>query len=355
LAKRRSIPRVALGVESFTRRFAVTALLAVVIPLIAGYVGNLKPLEQIFLGIFVFMLGMLVQLSRDVGKLRSVTLQHALLWTAQNEADRLLGNVRADYSQILLRHDAFFVRYFDLRLRRLSEEIFKARASGDLQVEQDFDTTDMMLRDFAGDAQHIIRAVHFLSDNEFLFGVHASHFFCDVANLVALGRVQEVRRLLVVTEEVELQDERTRRLIAFHHGTSGFDYRIIRKRDFDRINRDFNIPTDTHDFGVYAGWYAYRSVVAADNEVKGRFSADAEAVRKFTGAFDRSWASDLARKTSGQPAAPPTLSELFDRDGVSPNRPGIPRVTYEQVAGRPVSVEISGPPRATLSSGSEHV
>jgi hypothetical protein len=314
-----------LNLGEFSIRLGANVLVAILVPVLAGFIGNIATIDQVFIAGIVFIIGLLLQVSIELTALREKQQEEQRLWQILNDCDRRLSNIRLSYSNIASRGNRLYAMYFDQKLTALGRELLDAEVSGELRVDQDSNTTDIMLRSFSGAADDVIRAVHYFTDNEFMFTVHASHYFCDVANLVVAKKVREVRRLFVMTSNSELEHAQTKRLLQFHAGTKGYSYRVIQMPDFDRIKRDFNLPSDTKDFGIYANWYVYRSTVSIDSDVHGVFSSDPEIVRRFVAAFDRSWKSELATQPH-VPGATPSLRELFCRDVLSPNRPSEPKI-----------------------------
>ncbi len=315
------------NIAQYAQQLAINLVVSLIIPIVANLVATITPINQVFLGAFVFSIGLLVQILRELQTSRQERAPALELWQVQNDADILMNNIRASYSRIATRRNWLYARYFQQKLKQLEMNMIDAASSEDLAVEQDSDTTDIMLRDFSGHPDDVVRFICYFTDVEFIFSVHASHFFCDVADRVARGEIVAVRRLFIMDDETQLQDAKVRKLISFHERTAGFDHRIMQKRDFERIKRDFHLPTDTKDFGVYSNWYVYRSVVAADHDVRGTFSANSEMVKKFSNAFDRCWNSELSFKLVDGLSDTMTLKELFGRDPISPNRPGITQVS----------------------------
>lgn len=333
-------PSFLANIGEFAQKTAVNVCVSILVPLVSGFVGNIQTIDQIFLGGLVFIITLLGQIILDIAEIKKQRAPTIEFWKIQNEADRALSNVRASYAQIAAGRNQLYLQYFNRQMEDLARNIHEAASNEELRVAQDSDTTDIMLRPFSERSGRGIRAIHFFEDNEFMFDVHSTHFFCDVAERVISRKVQGVSRLFILKEDRELEDSRAKRLIEFHASTPNFDYRIVKKRDYDRIKRDFNLPTDTKDFAIYGDWYVYRTIVAADNEIKGIFSANEGAVRRFTAMFDKCWNSELAFKTSNTAGTALSLRELFGPDAVSPNRPNLIQHVSE-----PQALQLSSQPQ----------
>jgi hypothetical protein len=312
----------------FSGRFLLTTIISVGVPLASSYMFSsaILPIDQLFIGLFVFVIGTLVQISVEITNLRKIKEAEFSLWEIESEIDVSLNNIRKSYSDILRMQNPLYKLYFQQRIRHLYDSITKASANEELLVDQDADTTEMMLRGFSGQPDHIIRVVHYLKDNNFLFDVHASHFFCEVARLVKDGKITEVRRLFIAENEDDLKEERSKKLIQFHSNTVSFSCQAMYKDGFEKLKRDYHLPMNTYDFGIYGTMYVYRSSISAPDEVKGTFNASSLEVSRFISFFDRCWSSqaviiiDVDKKEV-------TLKELFGKTSVSPNRPGIKQIT----------------------------
>jgi len=311
-------------VEIITR-VALTVFLSIGLPLAASYVweGKIAPIDQVFLGILTFVVASVVQIATQLNTLTSTAVEQRKLWEIKNDGDAALSNVRKHYFDISA-DNVLAQSYFEQKIDELNRSLTDAALRGIIQVSQNADTTSMMLSPFSGRMDDIVRAVHFLTDNEFLFDVHASHFFGAVASMVANGRIREVKRLVVLDAEDQLQDARTQRLLRFHRSTANFDYRIIRRADYARVMRDFPLPADTRDFGVYGSRFVYKSQTNTKDDVRGVFLFDNIEVDRFINFFERCWTHRVVFTLPGAQEAI-SIEELFGDDQVSPNRPGFQR------------------------------
>lgn len=308
----------------FVGRLSITVVASVIVPIIAGYVsgGNIAGIDKVLLGLLMFLVSSVVQLNIEVSAIKKQRNADLKLWDIREEIDMGLINIRKSFVDIVNRRNTLYRQYFAQRIIQLEQVISEAAsASEELLVDQDSDTTEMMLQEFAGKTDHIIRFTHYFKDNDFLFDVHASQFFSEVGRKVSQGMIKEVRRLFVMTDESELSEARTVRLLQFHAKNPGFSYRVIPVREFERLKRDFRLAMDTHDFGIYGQSYVYCSKVSAAHEVKGIFISAESSVRRFTNFFDSCWTAQFASEVGLPTIDVMGLQELFGRSPVSPNRP----------------------------------
>lgn len=296
----------------FSARLAVTALVAVVVPLVVGLAwgDKLGQADQVFLGLFILILGTLSQVAIEVRYLRDERDAGIVAWRIEKDSDAVLANIRASFSGLQEDGNALYVQYFLRELRRLDSRLLEASTKKELIVDQDSDTTDMMLQPFHGRDSDVIRIVHFFRNNDFLFDVHARQFFYEVARLVSGGQIREIKRLFVYSARDDLSNERTQRLIQFHDHVAGFAYEAMRGEDYEKVKRDYRLPVNVDEFGIYADYYVYTSIAANADEINGVFSALPATVSKFTNFFDRCWNSPVSHGLDVVPASL-SVAELF--------------------------------------------
>src|SRR5262249_28134045 len=136
-----TLRRMFSGQSDFAKRMVINVLIALVVPILSGFVGNISTIYQVFIGAFVFVIGLLIQVTIELMIIRQERIPSLELWEVQNEADRALTNIRASYSRIASGRNNLYVRYFEQELNELSRSIHEAAASEDLRVDQDSDTT----------------------------------------------------------------------------------------------------------------------------------------------------------------------------------------------------------------------
>jgi hypothetical protein len=151
-------------------RFFITTTVSVLVPFIAAYAtgGKITTIEKMFLGLLLFIIATLLQLNSQVASVISLREPELALWDVRSETDASLSNIRKSFADIVRRRNSLYTLYFQQRISQLEQVLFEASAKEELLVDQDSDTTDFMLRDFAGEESHRICFVHYFKDNDFL-------------------------------------------------------------------------------------------------------------------------------------------------------------------------------------------
>lgn len=320
----KSVTKRASTFFEFFGRLMIVVIASIIVPVVVGYTAGDKvsTIEKVYLGLLVFLVSSMLQLNIEIALMKKRDYADIDLWDVQGDADAGLANVRKSFWEIVRRRNALYRDYFAQRIAQLESAIVEAAANNEeLLVDQDSDTTLLMLKEFSGEDEHIIRFIHYFSDNEFLFDVHASHFFSEVARKVESGDVKEVKRIFIFNDAADLEDARSLKLLQFHVHSRSFACKVMPSREFERLKLDFRLPLGTHDFGIYGKWYVYCSKASVAHEVKGVFISAEHAVQRFTNFFESCWVSQFAADP-GVPSSPEVgLQELFARSSVSPNRP----------------------------------
>ena len=107
----------------------------------------------------------------------------------------------------------------------------------------------ILLSSFKGLEKDIYRAVHNFKDNKFFFAQYAKEFFYKTHRMILEGKIREIRRLFVCTDESELSSDDSLRLLNCHTLNKGYHYKIIRKKDYEILLNEQNI-NPMIDFGI---------------------------------------------------------------------------------------------------------
>lgn len=300
----------------FTVRLAITLLVSVLVPVILGtrYKDDFPLYAQVLLGLSLAMVGLLAQLLPVVLSIRETRLAEVHMQDARGEAGEIMASIRKSYDDLLLARNPLFAVYFRRDLSRLESQLRQAAQKFELYVDQDSDTTEMMLLPFDGRDEGVIRFVHHVEDNGFLLDVHAREFFTAIVNGVKRRQIHEVRRLIVFGDDSHLATEDSQRLLAFHESEPHFSCKVIERTDFEKMARDSRLPSGKLDFGVYGEWYMYRSFEASPDDISGVFLSGGQELQHYTAFFDRCWRSELAQSPSIDSSYRDTdLSLLFRR------------------------------------------
>ena len=302
------------GVD-FAVRMVVTVLISIVVPVLLGTVFESKfPLDsQVLLGLALALVGLVTQLLPLALAVRDAQIDLVNLQDARGEGGEMLANVRKSYDDLLLAGNTLFAAYFRREIRRLEGQVHQAASKFELYVDQDSDTTEMMLLPFDGRSSGVIGFVHHVEDNSFLLDVHARHFFIAIVEGVRSGKIASVRRLLVYNDPEDLDSDDSQRIMAFHRSEKNFDYRVIQRNDFERMARDSHLPSGKLDFGLYGPWYIFRSLEANSDEVSGVFLSGSRELEIYRAFFERCWRSPIAQQVDAHRYASMPLDELFRR------------------------------------------
>jgi hypothetical protein len=306
-------------------------ILSVLIPTVIGELGWISPGEEILLGGVVWIVFTSTEILYYVSRIDKRDYTASQLWSAHDQIDNRLGNIRKYYYQILdERYDAqdLFPLYFDREIAQLEKNIQEATTKRELTLEeQHLDITRILLDSFSGGANDISRPVHFLKDNQTFLEMHYRQYFYDVARCVEQGKIKQVKRLMVFDDETQLSDPFTLRLVRFHASTKGFSYRLIDSNDYFRMLKDYDLHRTPADFGIYGSRYVYFTITHSDADIAGVFSKDPEVIKSHIQFFDGCFDSAAAFEIAIDDQTPVTLHSLFDQAVVQDNRHlQVPRV-----------------------------
>ncbi|HEU5406654.1 MAG TPA: hypothetical protein VFU48_02735 [Nitrospira sp.] len=273
--------------------------------------------ENLIIGISLTVTGLIFELTwaldKVTGILEKQQLKHLPL---EREIDPSLHHIRNSFENLLSENQRVFAGYFEREIRNLSDQIGGAASLREIQLETDLELADMMLSPFAGHDDDILRMVHDLKNNSFFFDIHARSFFGSTHNAVRQGRIREVRRIIVFDDIAQLDEELSRRLIAFHNSEKGFACRLIRSDHYEAIKRSMRArqisPENMRpDFGIYGNHFAYYSVGQGPEDLKGRLTSMPGALHEFMNFFEACWKAPTIRP-SEMIKHDTTITDLFE-------------------------------------------
>ncbi|MFB8276953.1 hypothetical protein [Nocardia colli] len=289
---------------------------AVVGPVASAIIG--KPLggvNDLLVGIMLFSAGALVEILYYLATLRERVAREDAVWDSHSNIDSKLSSIRKSLRSLENGVDPendIFLRYFSSRVNAMEVEARQTAGDKELRVDsQNLDLSDPLLDSFTGNEADIIRIVHFLSRNDALFNVHEAQWFYQVHSKVLSRRLNGVRRLLIFSNDQELNDERTKQLIGFLEHTDHYDYRLISNENFQRLSRSFRLQGEFKDFGIYGTKYLFRGLLYADNDFVGVYSRDAETITRYIHFFDFCLQSPTSRRSAPDEVVPIGIDELF--------------------------------------------
>lgn len=254
----------------------------------------------------LYLLGVLLFIALtclEIGLLAEVAfakeLRQTEIWDAREALDSRLQEVRRLFHQVgeyRLTESDLFVHYFEQRLQALEASLRDACSRREIQIDETMldVTTWLMESSFRGQSTDIFRAVFFTEDTNFFFDVHSRRYFNQAYHLVEEGKLAEVRRLIVYTDEADLLTDRIQRLIEFHNRTPKYSCRVIRTSSFKRIVTDYKLHQLARDFGIYGDSYLYKGVTNHVDDIVGFYSRDSDEIEKFKRCFKDCWDEEIA-------------------------------------------------------------
>jgi hypothetical protein len=218
------------------------------------------------------------------------------MWDAREGLDFRLQEVRRLFHEIgeyKVGDVDLFVSFFNKKLSDLEIDLREACSKQEVRIDETMleVTTWLMQSSFHSRPTDIFRAIHFTTDTDFFFDVHAKRYFYQGYTMVKSGRIKGVRRIIVYRDSSELQRPSTQRLIAFHQQTSGYECMTLPERVFQRIVKDYNLHHLVQDFGIYGDSYLYKGVVNRSDEIVGYYSRDRSEIKRFIDCFETCWES----------------------------------------------------------------
>jgi len=300
MTKRTKSALLGVSIWEYAARLLATAVVAIVIPVWLGttQASEFKLADQTVIGILIGITGLLSQAIVLLVRVSQQRAEEVALADARTDAATRLASIRKSYDDLLLRRSSLFSAFYSRELDRLEHAIAHTASKLELPVTQDSDTTQMMLASLSSVTSGTIMMVHFLEDNHFLADAHARHYFHSVAQAVADKRIPSVRRLLIYKSEAELADPFTKRLVAFHAHTKGFESKILPYDDYRDLCSDHHLSSVKLDFGAYAHEFVYVSQETTRGNVTGVFVASPLEVSRYIKLFEDCWSSGGARSLS---------------------------------------------------------
>jgi len=297
-------------------RFTGTLVLAIMIPIITNLLLTepMSGINQFFLGTLIFVALADVGVAYDVGKLKKKHDDEMYVDYVRDQFNTSLFNIRKSYDDLIkerrIQND-MYTSYFYRSLQQYEQRIYEAATKQELIVnELHFSTTDLLLGCFSGRDEDVIRLVHFVEENSFMFDVWSRGYYRRIVRLVKDGKIREVRRLFVYKKTDDLSTPETKRLLDFHSRQPGYDYRVVSYGDFMKFCRDLRTNEEGKDFGIYGEWYVYTTHVASADKIEGVYHGSTINVQAYIELFDNCWRHSLTPQKTDKP--PMSLYELFE-------------------------------------------
>jgi hypothetical protein len=286
-------------------KFAGQLLATVAFSIIAPIVTNatvvkdkLSGSDQVLIGLAASTLLVLIQLTFILNEELELLRSEQQDWRPLSDDEAKLVTLRSHLHSLKSGgHELFF--------SMLSREVssLERRAEGVVHggayslTGHDDDATAYMLRRYEEPTDDMLRMVHFIGDTDFLYDVHARDYFRDVYQLVQVGHIKEVRRLMIFENPEDLRRYRTKLLASFHEHSRGYDYRLLDQKHYGVVFAGLaNLPSLPRDFGVYGSQFAYRTTGSSAADAIGVLTCSVGEIERMTTLFDKCWASMSGHK-----------------------------------------------------------
>ena len=199
-----------------------------------------------------------------------------------------------------------------LEIGDLAERVDECARRRSLDCRPSYRMTDPLLDGLeVGSDLHFF---HYADNHDWVLdiGGHSLDFQEKVAQRIETGKLQSVRRIIVVGTEAEASDVRTWVYCLFHRGARGFDYRVVTRPTFDRKRGETGVRLPRVDVGVYGHSYLFVSLQspAAEDDVDriaphGILSTDSIEIGLYERLFREAW-------DAGQELSTPVLDALAE-------------------------------------------
>jgi len=277
--------------------FVASALVPVVCQhFFAGHSEHFDTAETFGIGALTFIGVMLIEII--------IALEGA---RAERDADRPTLQLRSDVDTDLhaIRNacdDALLAvggpymlpRYCGGLVRAVRRTVEQTVASCEIAVDEThLWLNDVLLDQFHGSSDDVISVVHRLSGTAELFRAHEMEWLRKVDQRLRARSAHRVRRLFILEQDDELEEEMVRLLLAAHQRDRKYDYKIIRADFYSELLSDYTIPDDIVDFGIYGHYAVFRGYEYAGGRLSGSYAVRDVEVERFTDAFTACWDSDL--------------------------------------------------------------
>lgn len=306
-------------------RVLATLIVSIFVPLSLNLFldEGIQPLDQFFLGALVFFSISLVGMVLDIARIRLQQEKEARLRFIEDEFREKLYNIEQAYRMILRRRRNYpdlYSQYFERVIEDLEQDIRRAAEQGELEAdEKHVETTDLLYSCLQGRDEDILRLVHFMEDNDFMYSTYQQTYYRRMIDLLEEGRVKEVRRLFVY-EEGQEEWESSQKLIDFHRRQPGYRCRLILENEFKNFCADQGINESYTDFGIYGDWYVYSSRSAdPEGDVVGVYYSSENVVDEYVQLFDNCWNHGDIPESITDKEEPMSLSELFGEEPSPPD------------------------------------
>ena len=190
----------------------INLFISVVVPLILNYIPFIKHKPNIFeiciYSFSTFICLTCIEILFYAKSIHQKEKKELEIWENRNEIETRLNDIRSFFLQIEKsnygKYDLFF-NYFKQKIESLHSMMVSAAKKNEVTIDGTMFvvTTDLYFSAFNGEPEDIFRAVHYCSDNDFFFNVHAKSYFYRAFDMVESGKIRKVKRLIVYKNKEE--------------------------------------------------------------------------------------------------------------------------------------------------------
>jgi len=281
------------------------------------------PAEEVFFALVCFIVLTVFEISLVIRGVTRKIRSDFDLWESRDEVDAKMYEIRRMFHKVT--ENSFgpsdlFVSFFSRKIDQLDDLLVDATTKQEVRIDETMFqvTSELLYSAFDGRSGDIFRALHYCADNDFFFDIHSRRYFRQAYDLLQARKIKQIKRLIVYSAECELQDDKTKLLVAFHSSNKHYDCRLLSVENFNRILDDFGLHYLMRDFGIYGESYLYKAYVNRRDKIIGSYSKNPNEIRRCIECFEACWISPSAiipkALTGGQKVL---IDELLARDPVA--------------------------------------
>ncbi len=274
---------------------ALNIVLAMLTSLLSPSLIELRPSEQLLLGIVVFVALEILQLIWVLSRIALHQSNDLIHWTASQEVGERFRRMSDDFSIVCRDSHGprdLFVSHLLRDIARLEERIHLASAGKELRVSEEFIiNVDGVFDSLDGQQPRIIRISWPVLDNKKIFqNVSERRFFEVLSGRANSGSVEKVKILFVVPHDMDACDNfRAFAALVSHH--KSFEARWIETSTFEEVLAANGLNRSESDMGIYADRMLYRTEQFEPRHVS-VYTKDSAKVGLFLRVFEETWMSD---------------------------------------------------------------
>ena len=293
---------------------------AIVLPAIFDYYNILSRSEAVLMGVLIWTLLTCIEVLHKTNLMSERQEEQSRLWNIENDFESRLSNIREAYRRVLANRREtpdLFQYTFDERVSELEKSITEAANKDELHINRGhLVSTNFLLNSFRGETEDLFRPIHLLEDNDWFFDIIARQYFNQVYQLVLSKKIRAVKRLMLYTNEEQLSDPRSIKLMNFHAVTKGYSYKLMMVHEFRTILRDLPVPLDVpRDFGIYGKKYIYVAQVNRADNLIGYYMRNPSTIETYIKFFETCWSNPAAITLKSLDISTPlAIDELFMKE-----------------------------------------